>query len=764
MVKFLSLHITDFGKLHDFDLTFCDGLTEINEPNGFGKTTVAAFIKAMLYGMPVTRKTDISENERLKYEPWQGGKYGGTLSLETDGGRYRIERYFGKKKTDDTFLLIDLSSGTVSTRYGDDIGLRLFGVNAESFIRTAFFPQRRTKWIMTEDINAKLTGDREIGDEPEKYDAAIDLLNRRETFLLKRGNGGRIPELENTVAELSRKAEESAAASENLKIHEKRLFDVEKEKAALLEDISSVREAIRRADAAETAKIKAERRKEYEDKIKAAADKKAVIAGRYPDGLPTKAEVDDAARTVSDVSSAKNELRIISGSANGTVTDRFEAFFGGNVPSKDDIRVCRERILSANAARTEAERFKAEADKIKVGKSGGAFLPAAVISLIAAVSCPLFLSKVSPVAGAVSAAVLFVAAVIFFVLRIKNAAQKKLAKQKDGFEKSAETALIKAEKYEAEAEGFTKKYLPDRPFAEAVDIISEELITYEAFLKNNAENSRRADRAKFELDAREKELREFFCKYPLLQTEKIDESEQAIRRMYEDISAFSLLCEDEKEAKAKLSLLPESDGEYLEQTAEYDRETLLEKEKELNGRTEILSAEETELKANINSLTVTASEQNELSEQLDGAKDELSHFKTMYADVKATEELLKRSREELSGRYMDGVRAAFARYIDEISDVGGEYLLGTDLSVSVETPECTRSVDYLSTGYRDMLDICMRLALADAIYGDSKPPLILDDPFVNLDDLKLETSLKMLKRLSDRCQIVYLTCSSSRTM
>ena len=60
MVKFISLHVTGFGKLQDFDLRFSDGITEVAAPNGFGKTTVAAFIKAMLYGLPVLRKTDIA--------------------------------------------------------------------------------------------------------------------------------------------------------------------------------------------------------------------------------------------------------------------------------------------------------------------------------------------------------------------------------------------------------------------------------------------------------------------------------------------------------------------------------------------------------------------------------------------------------------------------------------------------------------------------------------------------------------------------------
>ena len=134
----------------------------------------------------------------------------------------------------------------------------------------------------------------------------------------------------------------------------------------------------------------------------------------------------------------------------------------------------------------------------------------------------------------------------------------------------------------------------------------------------------------------------------------------------------------------------------------------------------------------------------------------------MHEDITAAGELLTKAREALSGRYMSGVRSAFDRYIKEISGSKDRFLLGTDLSVSVSLPDGTRESGYLSTGANDMLDICMRLALADALYGEDKPPLILDDPFVNLDDEKLAASLQMLKRLSSQCQIVYLTCSSSR--
>ena len=46
-----SLHIDRFGKLRDFDLTLEEGLTLIYGRNESGKSTVMAFLRAMLYGL-----------------------------------------------------------------------------------------------------------------------------------------------------------------------------------------------------------------------------------------------------------------------------------------------------------------------------------------------------------------------------------------------------------------------------------------------------------------------------------------------------------------------------------------------------------------------------------------------------------------------------------------------------------------------------------------------------------------------------------------
>ena len=58
----------------------------------------------------------------------------------------------------------------------------------------------------------------------------------------------------------------------------------------------------------------------------------------------------------------------------------------------------------------------------------------------------------------------------------------------------------------------------------------------------------------------------------------------------------------------------------------------------------------------------------------------------------------------------------------------------------------------------------IRLSLIDSLYGEERPFLVLDDPFVNLDGEKLERAKEMLRELSRDTQIIYLTCHESRSI
>ena len=54
------------------------------------------------------------------------------------------------------------------------------------------------------------------------------------------------------------------------------------------------------------------------------------------------------------------------------------------------------------------------------------------------------------------------------------------------------------------------------------------------------------------------------------------------------------------------------------------------------------------------------------------------------------------------------------------------------------------------------------MALVDALFKEVKPPVILDDPFVNLDDDKLARGKELLIALEKEYQAIYFTCHESR--
>ena len=107
-----SIFIENYGGLSNFKLDFTKDLNVINEHNGYGKSTINSFIKAMFYGLLNTTKRDIDINEYAHYQPWNGGKYGGSLVFTVGDKTYRIEREFNKDKESDkdyigTFDLYD---------------------------------------------------------------------------------------------------------------------------------------------------------------------------------------------------------------------------------------------------------------------------------------------------------------------------------------------------------------------------------------------------------------------------------------------------------------------------------------------------------------------------------------------------------------------------------------------------------------------------------------------------------------------------------
>lgn len=136
----------------------------------------------MFYGFAGETKRTELEKERKRYQPWQGGTYGGQLTFTADGKYYLLSRVFGKTAKGDSFRLQDANTLLDSTDFTEQIGQELFGINVESFMRTIYIGQAEcAAFAATDSVSAKLGDQMEETEDMASYDVANKSLPMRST-------------------------------------------------------------------------------------------------------------------------------------------------------------------------------------------------------------------------------------------------------------------------------------------------------------------------------------------------------------------------------------------------------------------------------------------------------------------------------------------------------------------------------------------------------------------------------------------------------
>ena len=338
-MKLISCYIENFGKLSQFRQDFDSGLTVINERNGFGKSTLAAFIKAMFYGMPRGTKSQ-TKNDRKRYLPWQGGKFGGYLDFETDGNKYRIEREFGATPKADVFNLLNLKTNKKSNDFSGKIGEELFELDADSFERSSFMPQLANETLLTTtSIQAKLSDLVEDTNDVNNFDKAIESLKSKRTTIRKfRGYGGSIDEAELKINRIKAElAEIEVSKNELVNLYNKKSL-CEKEVSEKQESIEYFRSQIRIASELEA---KAARIKEYEG-LKSTNDEInhqiKQLETKYQKGLPSLEEInvmEKIARELDVVSSSQTNDNLIANAQ--IVLEKYQNKFSEGIPTESQM-------------------------------------------------------------------------------------------------------------------------------------------------------------------------------------------------------------------------------------------------------------------------------------------------------------------------------------------------------------------------------------------------------------------------------------------
>ena len=370
-MKLIRCHIENFGVLSDFDFVFDDGLTTICQGNGFGKSTFAAFIKAMFYGFPRTGARNIVENERKRYDPWQGGKYGGYLEFEIQDTSYRVTRYFGKTAAKDTFSLLDLSSRRPSEVYSEKLGEELFRLDADSFARSTYVPQLSASDVeATTSIRTKLSNLVEDTNDLSNYDTAEKKLrDYRTKFRAYRGNGGIINEVRDKYLTLENQKDQAEQQKPRLQDIVEEIEQLNREKTAKTEDVSVLREKIRRASHQKARQVTQRHLGELRTDISKNQQYLHEMDKNYPAGYPTPEEIKTQRENLSVIQQERQRLQALKfNNADREIVDREQQWFADNDKVVSDIDHCDQNCneLGEVSAKVTAQMLPEELERLKI--------------------------------------------------------------------------------------------------------------------------------------------------------------------------------------------------------------------------------------------------------------------------------------------------------------------------------------------------------------------------------------------------------------
>ncbi len=373
-MKILKIHVENYGKIKNFDKSFGDGINEVFENNGFGKTTLASFIKAMFYGLAPYRSNGKEFNDRRKFYPFDGGKFGGSLDFEFSGDNYRIERFFGKKSDLDDECKIYKNS--MPTSELDPVpGLKVLGLDEESFVRTLFIDSEIADISSTGTING-LLGEFVTDSDGVSYEDALSKLETaRKKYKAAKGNNDLISNAKAEISDLKTKIEnieKEGLALENYYAELKKLTETEKELSLQLKEAS--------AKNVEIEKWKTYRKLKADEAEKLAELK--VYAEKYPRGIPEENEISRTDELVTAVERlrARRESLVFQEDKKARLQTYTRTFAGGT-PSDEAFRKLGSTISEIALRKSEIENLKGkenarEAELEK--KFGGINLNAAI--------------------------------------------------------------------------------------------------------------------------------------------------------------------------------------------------------------------------------------------------------------------------------------------------------------------------------------------------------------------------------------------------
>lgn len=795
-MKLLACHIENFGKLSDLSFDFEDGINVINQSNAWGKSTLAAFLKAMFYGLDAKKEAKAFEKERVLYRPWQGGVFGGELDFEMEGKSYRISRTFGRTEKTDEFHLYDLATNLECLDYSDQIGTEIFDLDSGSFKRTIYIAQNDCVGGVSDRINAKLGNLAENTDDINNFESASrhlkDILNQ----LTPDRVTGSIKKRKNYIARLTQELRAFEAAQQGLE----GLRRKEQVVSSQIEELMGIRQNYAQAlVVASEESRKQELRMQYDALCKDVDEKEEkvnALKAFFPNGVPQKEEFKAQMQFVRNMENKKAQLKGLELTAGEHETWKgLEAMFEAEVPTVKQIEASLETLASIDKQKEnfaslemhmhllekelkeepEEPVFERFSHKIPLFAGVG-------IMLVGLAALALWFMNMIPVTNDKYLLIAIICTILFGgVFVIIGALQGSRAKkEREAWRTSVnnEKANVRQRYDELKGQASSLKehinqvhgtvgtflerfhvYCKVDEYSAKLYEMKNQLAEYERLTEKISESMN--TRKEFESELQK--IRVFTEEYGYSESEDLS---SVINSYQEKATEYHLAQQAYAEAyKKRENFEKRQDKSFWtkEGRCPYGIDELNQMIQQADAKLEELKTAKAQYTKQLEDLQeqldLRDEKQAELGEQLYQQEKDTKR----YTIIKLTQEYLTKAKEQFTARYMDPIANGFSKYYQMLTgDDSNAWVIDANINLKMKEQGELRDTRWLSAGYQDLLGVCMRLALVDTMYKEEKPFLILDDPFVNLDKEKVEAGNQLLLEVAKEYQVIYFTCHDSR--
>ena len=729
------IEIKSFGQLSDMSLEFSDKINIIEGQNEAGKSTIAAFIKYMLYGFEAT-EGPYELSERSKRINWSTGVAEGAMTVSVAGKRYHITRSTvrvenaGRISYKEDSTIIDLESETPA--FGKlPAGEVFFGVDRELFENTAFVGQVGNASISEGSVKQAIENILFSGNEKINIQrAASKITEKMETLVHKGNTGGVIIDLVKKQDELSETLRSTDDDNKKILAKEAELHEIkmrrqeaETKRARLLDFETCYRnvELIQNFDNLHILEEQLEKKnEEYNEFIYKNTKNGFVPTNDYlTDIALAKRSVDDTYRRMEDSQRnyAKERSAIgITKEIEGAI--QLSDTYGGEDKLRD--------LVSLHST-----------NKLK-------FLFGTIIAVLAAIAAAVAIAVTPPLA-AIKAVFITLTALSFLCAGYLVYRYIGVKKREDKL--CSEFGTVNSTELKAK-----------------LTVIAAARSKRDTLI-SNTENARLAhESVKLEHEAARKELVKTVA---LWSDEHSSQDASYITKLEERVREF--LAEKKKLADEKnnAEIAVKELRRRLADKSEIDIRGLVSPIK----RKVVTELKHEDLIHGIEQETKIIEEQQRLSFSVENELAELKLRATDPGELYSKIQALDTKVSELSAKHkayfyaLDAINNASDNLRHEISPRLGEVstelleimtnnkysLLDIDsgLKISFEAPDGqTRSVDYLSGGTRDLTYIAVRMALIDMLYTEL-PPICFDETFANQDNARATSMMRAIKKLSD---------------